>query len=38
MRINFDLKLIEYYNKFGWGKIGIDEFKSQPVTIMAVNL
>lgn len=28
----------EYYERLGWKKIGMDEFKSHPVTVMEVVL
>ncbi len=30
----FDPNLIHYYEQLGWNKIGTDEFKSYPVTVM----
>ncbi|MDX2050631.1 MAG: GNAT family N-acetyltransferase [Rickettsiaceae bacterium] len=34
----FDPTIPEYYERLGWRKIGMDEFKSHPVTVMAVEL
>ena len=34
----FDPTIPEYYEHLGWKKIGIDEFKSHPVTVMEVEL
>lgn len=34
----FDLTIPEYYERLGWRKIGMDEFKSHPVTVMEVEL
>ena len=34
----FDPSILEYYQRFGWGEIGMDEFKSNPVTVMKVVL
>ncbi|STX43933.1 acetyltransferase [Legionella donaldsonii] len=34
----FDPAITEYYRRFGWKKIGMDEFKSQPVIVMEVRL
>lgn len=34
----FDPSIPSYYEKLGWKKIGIDEFKSHPVTLMEVTL
>lgn len=34
----FDSKVPEYYQRFGWKKIGIDKFKSHPVIVMEVLL
>ena len=34
----FDPAIPEYYQRFGWKKIGMDEFKSHPVTLMDVEL
>jgi GNAT superfamily N-acetyltransferase len=31
----FDPTVPEYYQRLGWKKIGMDEFKSHPVTVMA---
>ncbi|HHF7373689.1 TPA: GNAT family N-acetyltransferase [Legionella bozemanae] len=33
-----DPTLPEYYRRLGWKKIGMDEFKSHPVTVMEVCL
>ena len=30
----FDPTILEYYQRLGWKKIGMDEFKSHPVTVM----
>ena len=30
--------ITEYYERLGWNKIGMDEFKSHPVTVMEVVL
>jgi N-acetylglutamate synthase-like GNAT family acetyltransferase len=34
----FDPTIPEYYERLGWNKIGMDEFKSHPVTVMEVEL
>ena len=34
----FDPTLPEYYERLRWKKIGMDEFKSHPVTVMEVEL
>ena len=34
----FDPTIPEYYKCLGWRKIGMDEFKSYPVTVMEVDL
>lgn len=34
----FDPTIPEYYERLGWRKIGMDEFKSHPVTVMEVDL
>ena len=34
----FDLTIPEYYQRLGWKQIGMDEFKSHPVTVMEVVL
>ncbi len=34
----FDPTIPEYYQRLGWKKIGMDEFKSHPVTVMEVGL
>lgn len=34
----FDPTIPEYYGRLGWRKIGMDEFKSHPVTVMEVAL
>jgi GNAT superfamily N-acetyltransferase len=34
----FDPTIPEYYERLGWKKIGMDEFKSHPVTVMEVAL
>lgn len=34
----FDPAIPEYYQRLGWKKIGMDEFKSHPVTVMEVAL
>ena len=34
----FDPTIPEYYERLGWRKIGMDEFKSHPVTVMEVGL
>lgn len=34
----FDPSISEYYRQLGWKKIGMDEFKSHPVTVMEVGL
>ena len=34
----FDSTIPEYYKRLGWKKIGMDEFKSHPVTVMEVEL
>jgi len=34
----FDPTIPDYYTQLGWEKIGMDEFKSNPVTVMEVVL
>ena len=34
----FDPTIPEYYEPLGWKKIGMDEFKSHPVTVMEIGL
>lgn len=34
----FDTKTASYYERFGWSKIALDQFKSQPVIVMEVVL
>ena len=34
----FDPTIPEYYKRLGWKKIGMNEFKSHPVTVMEVEL
>ncbi len=34
----FDPTITDYYTRLGWKKIGMDEFKSNPVTVMEVVL
>jgi GNAT superfamily N-acetyltransferase len=34
----FDPTIVEYYQRIKWKKIGMDEFKSHPVTVMEVAL
>lgn len=34
----FDPTIPEYYQRFGWKKIGMDEFKSHRVTLMEIGL
>ncbi|HBB7077238.1 TPA: GNAT family N-acetyltransferase [Legionella pneumophila] len=34
----FDPTIPEYYSRLGWCKIGMDEFKGHPVTVMEVML
>ena len=34
----FDPTIPQYYERLGWKKIGMDEFKSRPVTVMEVVL
>lgn len=34
----FDPTIPEYYQRLGWKKIGMDEFKSHPVTVMEIGL
>ena len=34
----FDRTIPEYYKRLGWSQICMDEFKSHPVTVMAVDL
>ena len=34
----FDATLTDYYSRFGWSVIGMDEFKDHPVTVMEVIL
>jgi GNAT superfamily N-acetyltransferase len=34
----FDPKIPAYYQRLGWKKIGMDEFKSHPVTVMEIDL
>jgi N-acetylglutamate synthase-like GNAT family acetyltransferase len=33
----FDQTIPSYYESLGWKKIGMDEFKSHPVTVMEVE-
>jgi len=33
-----DPTIPEYYQRLGWKKIGVDEYKSHPVTVMEVEL
>ena len=34
----FDPTIPEYYQKLGWQKIGSDQFKEHPVTVMEISL
>lgn len=34
----FDPAISEYYQRLGWEKMGMDKFKSHPVTVMVNNL
>lgn len=34
----FDPTIPNYYQKLGWKKIGIEQFKEHPVTVMEINL
>ena len=34
----FDPIIPEYYERLGWNNIGMDEFKSHPLTLMDVDL
>jgi len=34
----FDPTIPQYYERLGWKKIGMDEFKSHPVTVMEIGL
>lgn len=34
----FDPTVCDYYTRLGWIKIGIDQFKAHPVTVMVVDL
>ncbi len=34
----FDPTITDYYTPLGWKKIGMDEFKSNPVTVMEIML
>jgi len=34
----FDPAIIDYYERLGWSKIGMDEFKGHPVTVMEITL
>jgi N-acetylglutamate synthase-like GNAT family acetyltransferase len=34
----FNPAVSEYYQRLGWNKIGIDQFKSHPVTVMEVEI
>lgn len=34
----FDPAIPDYYKRFGWEKIGVDEFKSKPVIVMELCL
>ena len=34
----FDPTIPEYYERLGWKKISMDEFKSHPVTVMEIGL
>jgi len=31
-------KIPDYYSRLGWVKIGMDEFKGHPVTVMEIDL
>ncbi|WP_019216990.1 hypothetical protein [Legionella tunisiensis] len=33
----FDPAITDYYQRFGWKKIGIDKFKSHTVTVMEMS-
>lgn len=35
---SFDPTIQEYYERLGWKKIGMAEFKSRPVTVMEISL
>lgn len=35
---SFDTTIPEYYERLGWKKIGMDEFKTHPVTVMEAEL
>lgn len=35
---SFDPTIHDYYTRLGWNTIGIDEFKSHPVTVMEIGL
>lgn len=34
----FDPTMPKYYQRFGWKTVGMDEFKSNPVTVMEISL
>ncbi|MDM5057265.1 GNAT family N-acetyltransferase [Aeromonas rivipollensis] len=34
----FDPTIPDYYSRLGWHKIGMDEFKSSPVTVMEIDV
>ena|SRR3989304_5096452 len=34
----FDPTILKYYERLGWRKIGMDEFKSHPVAVMEIGL
>jgi GNAT superfamily N-acetyltransferase len=34
----FDPTIPKYYQRLGWEKIGMDEFKSHPITVMEIGL
>ena len=34
----FEHNIPEYYERFGWKNIGVDKFKSHPVTLMEIGL
>lgn len=34
----FDPAIPQYYQRLGWKKIGMDEFKSHPVTVMEIDI
>lgn len=38
MNITFAPTIPDYYKRLGWSKIGMDEYKGHPVTVMEISL